>query len=473
MARTTDDHTGRRFDQAVVLGASMAGMAAAAALARRFERVTIVERDRLPVAGGSRKGVPQGRHVHALLPSGCETLTRLFPGLVDDVCRAGGEVLDPRALRLHLGGGPVLPVDYGHTVLDATRPLLEGVIRQRVRALANVRLIEACDARGLATSSDRRRVTGVRLLPRADSSVEETLSADLVVDATGRGSRSPRWLDDLGYQPPVEERIRVDVHYVTRLFEHRTGDLDGARQVLVGRAAGERRGGAAMVVEGGRWQVTLVGFLGERPPTDLEGFVEYAAGLVAGDLHTIVSRARPLGEAHTASYPANTRRRYDRLDRFPERYVVLGDALCSFNPVYGQGMSVAAKEARCLGEVLDRHGLDGVGRRFFRASRPIVDVAWTLATDADLTDPEVEGPRTRRWRLVNRYLERLFPVAHRDPTVALALLRVVGLIAPPETLLSPRVLWRVLITHRRLRRPVMATSSTPMTAAARPRILRR
>jgi 2-polyprenyl-6-methoxyphenol hydroxylase-like FAD-dependent oxidoreductase len=473
MARTTDHHISNRPDHAIVLGASMAGLAAAATLARRFDRVTIVERDHLTEAGEPRKGVPQGRHVHALLPGGYEALTQLFPRLADDVCAAGGEVLDPMAFRFHIGGGQLLPVDYGHVVLDATRPLLEGVVRERVRALPNVTFIGSCDVRGVVTTPDRSRVTGARLLRRADSSAEELLAADLVVDATGRGSRTPRWLTELGYRAPTEERIRVDVHYVTRLFRHRPGDIDGARQVLTAQAPGARRGGAAMVVEGGRWQVTLVGFLGERPPTDLDGFIDYAASLWAPDIHTIVRHAEPVGEAQTASYPANTRRRYDRLDRLPERYVVLGDALCSFNPVYGQGMSVAAKEAVCLGEVLDRHGLDHVGRRFFRSSRRVVDIAWSLATDADLSDPEVEGPRTRRWRLVNGYLQRLFPVAHRHPMVSLAFLRVIGLLAPPESLMAPSVLWRVLVAGRRAHRDAPATSPTPVTAASRPRILER
>jgi 2-polyprenyl-6-methoxyphenol hydroxylase-like FAD-dependent oxidoreductase len=462
---------------AIVLGGSMAGLAAAATLARRFERVTIVERDRLPAVGQHRKGVPQGRHLHALLPSGLEALTALLPGLTTDLIAGGAQVLDPQQFRLHLGGGRILPVDYGRDVIDATRPLVEGIVRERVRELGRVRFVEGCDVRGLTTTADRTRVTGVRLLSRTDSSVEECLPAELVVDATGRGSRTPRWLTELGYEAPEEQTIRVDVHYVTRLFQHRPGDLGDAMQILIGRTPAERRGGAAQVVEGHRWQVTLAGFLGERPPTDLEGFSSYARSLWCPDLHEVVVGAEPIGEAHTASYPANVRRRYDRLRRFPGGYLVLGDALCSFNPVYGQGMSVAALEAVRLGEVLDEVGMDTqglqrIGPRFFRRSRRIVDVAWALATDADLADPAVEGQRGPRWKLLNAYLDRLLPVAHRDPEVALAFLQVIGLIAPPEQLVRPSIVRRVYARQRTVE-PAAPAATTPVTAATTRRTLGR
>jgi 2-polyprenyl-6-methoxyphenol hydroxylase-like FAD-dependent oxidoreductase len=435
-------------EHAVVLGGSMAGLTAAAALAERFEQVSVVERDVFPALGDPRRGTPQGRHAHVLLPAGVAGLAELLPGFVDDVVAQGGRREVPTALRFHLGGGRLHPVDHAAEVISATRPLIEGVVRERVRAIPAVRFVEGCDARGLAVTPDGSRVSGVRLLGRADSSVEEILPADLVVDATGRGSRAPRWLADLGYPEPAEERLHVGVHYVTRLFRWTPGDLEGCTQVIV---AGERRGGVAHVVEGDRWLVTLNGFMGERAPTDLDGFAAYARSLWAADIADVVAGAEPIGDAVTGGYPANTRRRYDRLGRIPDRFVVIGDAVCSFNPVYAQGMSVAAGEALALREVLDRTGLETVGPRFFRHSRRLVDIAWTLATDSDLSDPDVVGRRTARWRLGNAYLRRLLPVAHRDPAVALAFLRVIGLVAPPESLMHPRVVARVLSGGRAIR----------------------
>jgi 2-polyprenyl-6-methoxyphenol hydroxylase-like FAD-dependent oxidoreductase len=257
---------------------------------------------------------------------------------------------------------------------------------------------------------------------------------------------------DLGYPSPDEERLQVGVHYTTRLFRREPGDLERCQAVVVTIPPGDRRGGALLAVEGDRWLVTLIGLLGERPPTDLDGFVEYTRTLWVADLHEVVAAAEPLGEASTGGFPGYVRRRYDRLQRFPDRYVVTGDAMCSLNPVYAQGMSAAIGEASALGQVLDRHGLDGVGPRFFQRTRRTVDAAWTMATGADLGYPGVQGPRPARWRLMNAYINRLLRVAHRDPVVAKAFMAVNGMVAPPQHLMRPRIVSRVFTGDRGLTR---------------------
>lgn len=435
-------------EHAVVLGASMAGLAAAAALAERFDRVTIVERDTLPHPDEYRNGVPQGRHVHIMLPAGLVGLTALLPGVVDDFRARDACLMDTSEVRFHIAGGSLLLADADLEFVGATRPLLESVVRDRVRALPGVGILEGHDVPGLLTSPDRARVSGVRLGSR-DSNTEETLTGDLVVDATGRNSRSPRWVADLGYPSPDEERLQVGVHYTTRLFGRAPGDLDGSRNVVVTIPPDGRRGGVLLAVEGDRWIVTLVGLLGERPPSDLDGFSEYARSLWVCDLHEVVAAAEPLGEASTGGFPSYVRRRYDRLRRFPDRYVVTGDAVCSLNPVYAQGMSVAIVEARALGQVLDQHGLDRVGPRFFQRTKRTVDDAWMVATGADLGYPAVQGPRPARWRLINAYFNRLLRVAHRDPVVAKAFMEVNGMVAPPQHLMGPRIAARVFTGGRR------------------------
>jgi 2-polyprenyl-6-methoxyphenol hydroxylase-like FAD-dependent oxidoreductase len=430
-------------EHAVVLGASMAGLAAAAALAERFHRVTIVERDTLPRADAYRRGVPQGRHLHILLPAGRVGLAELLPGVVDDLRAGDARVIDTTEVRFNIAGGSLLLDDADLDIVSATRPLLESVVRDRVRAQPGVRFLEGQNAVGLLTAPDRSRVTGVRL-----GKTEDTLAGDLVVDATGRSSRSPHWVADLGYPSPDEERLQVGVHYTTRLFRREPGDLEDCQAVVVTIPPGNRRGGALLAVEGDRWLVTLVGLLGERPPTDLDGFVEYARTLWVADLHEVVAAAEPLGEASTGGFSNYVRRRYDRLRRFPGRYVVTGDALCSLNPVYAQGMSAAIGEARALGQVLDQHELDGVGPRFFQRTKQTVDAAWTMATGADLGYPAVQGPRPARWRLMNAYINRLLRVAHRDPVVAKAFMAVNGMVAPPQHLMRPRIVSRVFTGGR-------------------------
>jgi 2-polyprenyl-6-methoxyphenol hydroxylase-like FAD-dependent oxidoreductase len=429
------------------LGGSLAGLAVAAALAERFHRVTIVERDSLGRADTHRRGVPQGRHLHILLPAGRVGLAALLPGVVDDLRARDARVIETTEVRFHIAGGSLRLEDADLDIVSATRPLLELVVRDRVRAQPRVRFLEGQDARGLLTTPDRSQVTGVRLGSR-EPNAEDTLAGDLVVDATGRSSRSPQWLADLGYPSPDEERLQVGVHYTTRLFHQEPAKLGGPQAVVVTIPPGDRRGGALLAVEGDRWLVTLIGLMGERPPADLDGFLKYARTLWVGDLHDVVAAAEPLGEAATGGFPNYVRRRYDRLRRFPSHYVVTGDAVCSLNPVYAQGMSVAIGEARALGQVLDRHGLDGVGPRFFQHTRPTVDAAWTMATGADLGYPAVEGPRPARWRLMNAYINRLLRVAHRDPVVAKAFMAVNGMVTPPQHLMRPRIIWRVFTGGR-------------------------
>ncbi|HEX6195533.1 MAG TPA: hypothetical protein VFZ37_06465 [Jiangellaceae bacterium] len=433
-----------RANHAVVLGAGVGGLTHAIPLAARFDRVTIVDRDVLPDRPEPRRGVPQDSHLHLLIPRGHALLETLLPGVLTDLRARGGEMIDRSDWRVYIGGGRLELTGIDEEITGATRPLLESVVRDRVLALDGVELMDGWAARTLTATEDHSRVTGVRLRSEADAGDERTLVADLVVDTTGRASPSPRWLADLGYPVPEEQRLKVDVHYATRLFRREPGDLDGYRYVFVEVPPGGRRGGVALAVEGERWLVTLIGMAGERPPTDLDGFVDYAASLWTGDIRDIVAGATPLGDGIPRAFPAFLRRRYDRLRRLPERYVVSGDAVCSFNPRFGQGMTVAMAEAIELGSVLDRHGLDRTGPRLLSAAQSVVEDAWTLATGSDLTHPDVEGPRPLSWRLTTAYLERLLSVARHDPVVAAAFLRVIGMLARPQTLMRPRIVRRVL-----------------------------
>lgn len=433
-------------EHAVVLGASMAGLVATRVLSERFSKVTLVDRDELPESGEQRVGVPQGHHAHGLLCGGLATLEELFPGLTDALASDGAPVGDPAYNgRWFSGGSYVRRISSGLVGVAVTRPTLEGHVRSRVLALPGVVLRQGYDARGLATSGRGNRVSAVRLgrrgSPRAD---EEEERADLVVDATGRGSRTPAWLTALGYPEPHDETVKVGITYTTRFFRRPVGDADDVYVTNVTAHPPNRRIGVALAVEGDRWQVTLAGYLGEQAPPDADGFSSWAAGLPAPDLHELISAAEPIGDAVRTRFLASRRMRYERLRAFPQGLVVMGDALCSFNPVYGQGMSVAAAEAALLGSCLDAGGIDGVGRRFFRAARPLVDVPWDIAVGGDLRFPEVEGRRGARVRLVSSYLSRLLPATASDPTVARAFHEVANLTTGPAALLHPRIVRRVV-----------------------------
>jgi 2-polyprenyl-6-methoxyphenol hydroxylase-like FAD-dependent oxidoreductase len=431
-------------ERAVVLGASMAGLLAAKVLSDSYGQVTVIDRDELPEASTHRRGVPHGRHIHGLLARGQQALEELFPGLTGELVAHGVPAGDMQAdTRLFFSGHRLRQAPAGLVVLCASRPVLEGRVRARVRALPNVRLVDRCDVVGLATTPDRRRVTGARLLRRADGSAEEALGADLVVDATGRGARTPAWLEALGYPRPEREQVRVGLGYASRIYRLPPDALGGDLAVLHAATPRHPRAGALQVLEGDRWMVTLAGILGDHPPTDPVGFLDFARSLRFPDIYQAVRDAEPLDDPVAFRFPASVRHRYEKLDRFPGGLLVMGDAVASFNPIYGQGMSVAALEALALRRHLE-HGTAPRPRNWFRELARVVDVPWDIAAGGDLVFPGVQGRRTAKVRLVNAYLARLHAAAAHDADLAGAFLRVAGLVAPPGSLLRPGVAARVL-----------------------------
>lgn len=427
---------------AVVLGGSMAGLLTARVLLDHYERVTLVERDRFPAVGDHRKGVPQGRHSHGLLASGAATIEKLFPGARDGLVALGAMSGDlGRDGRFIVGGMRLCGVEMGEVSLSVSRPLLEGYVRRRLLALPGLEALDSCDALGIELEGGRAKA--VRLLRRTDGAAEERLSADLIVDATGRGSRAPTWLRAAGYEGPEEERVEVGVGYTTVICPRKEEHFDGQRVIIIGAAPPNRRCGVAVALEGDRWMVTLVGYLGDHAPAGLDGLLDFARTLPAPDLHELLSCTEILGEPVTARFPHSQRRRYESLVRFPEGFIVLGDALCSFNPIFGQGMSVAALEAEALGDVL-RRGADQAWKRFYPAAARIVDAPWSIAVGNDLRFEEVNGKRTLAGKLIGAYLSRFVRAATVDSVASSAFLRVTHLLSPPGSLFAPHLAWRAL-----------------------------
>jgi 2-polyprenyl-6-methoxyphenol hydroxylase-like FAD-dependent oxidoreductase len=432
---------------AIVIGASMGGLLAARTLADHYAQVTVMERDAFPAPGENRKGVPQGRHAHALLASGREVLEGFFPGLTDELARQGAILGDPALqARRFIGGGYHCQFRSGARSLYASRPLLEAHIRTRLLSLPNVQIIENCDVPGLLTSEDKRRITGVRLVRRAAGEAEEMLPADLVVDASGRGSRSPTWLEALGYPKPQEEQVRIGVGYVSRVYQRTPKHLNGALIANIALLPPNKRMGVMIAMEGDRWLVTLVGYLGDHPPTDPQGYEAFAKTLPAPDIYEVIKDAEPLSDPIPAKFPASIRRHYEKIERFPAGYLVFGDAISSFNPAYGQGMSVAAMEALALQACLAQ-GVEGLAERFFQQASRIIDIPWSIAVGGDLRFPEVEGKRSPLQQWINRYLASFHRAAQHNPDLVMAFGRVANLKASPASLLKPGVMWKVWWTN--------------------------
>jgi 2-polyprenyl-6-methoxyphenol hydroxylase-like FAD-dependent oxidoreductase len=430
-------------EHAVVIGASVAGLLAARALSDAYEQVTIVEHDRLPPVGEGRKAVPQGRHAHVMLASGLAATEQLLPGITNELLAAGARPCRPREIRLVISGHLLNREAPGADVLLASRPMVEGHIRRRVLALRNVTVRDHCNVAELVTSPDRKRVTGVRIIPIAGHATQNVGDADLTVAASGRSARVPRLLETLGYRRPPEERLPIDLLYVSRRLRLRPGALPGDRLVGIGAQPGLPRG-LMLIEQEDHWILTVFGYGAKHhPPTDDKGYLAFIASAAPPDVMAAIREAEPLSEIITHGFPTNQRRRYDRLKQFPDGLLVVGDAIASFNPLYGQGMSVAALEATEMRRCLQR-GPRKLARRFFRTANKVVAPAWEMAVGGDLALPEVAGDRPVTLRLTNAYMDRLLHVAEHDPLVAAAFNAVADLLAPPRNIMQPRVLWRVL-----------------------------
>jgi 2-polyprenyl-6-methoxyphenol hydroxylase-like FAD-dependent oxidoreductase len=424
-------------EHAIVIGGGFAGLLAARAVAAHYRGVTIVERDTLPSVPEQRRGAPQGRHAHGILASGRRTLEQLFPGIAEQLLESGALNMDAvRDARWFLQGACLSRPTSGLDALLLSRPLLECTVRRRVLQLRNVHVVQNRTAEELVMSPDRRRVIGIKV-------AQQYMPADLVVDASGRGSHTPEWLAELGYPEPPEERIEIKLGYATRWFRRQPGHLNGDLAAVIPPTPESKRGGVMLAQEGDRWIVTLIAHFRNYPPADLADFVEFTRTLPAPFIYDVVRNAEPLGDAALARFPASVWRRYDKLRRFPDGYLVFGDAISSFNPRYGQGMSVAALQAVELMSVLSRPS-PNLAQRFFAKAAKVVEIPWTIAASNDFRMKEVQGPRTVRAELINWYIARLQRAAHKDPELALAFHRVANLLAAPPSILRPDIALRVL-----------------------------
>jgi 2-polyprenyl-6-methoxyphenol hydroxylase-like FAD-dependent oxidoreductase/ketosteroid isomerase-like protein len=445
-------------DHAVVLGASMGGLLAARVLADFYERVTLVERDTLPTNPENRRGVPQGRLIHAIQARGTSILEELFPGFVDGLTAMGVECWDDGDLsKLHLvlGGHPLVRSGIAPdapSVLFPSRPLLEWSVRQRVKAIPNVTFLEGHDVLGLMTTSDLTRVTGARVSGHAEDH-ETTLSADLVVDATGRGSRTPVFLEQLGYGRPAEDELVVQLAYACQLLRSTPSAVREHMVAMFPEPGRPRMFGFARY-ENDTCMLAVGTMAGAEPPKRLAELLDYAADFAPAHVLDAARNAEPIGGVVHHRVPSNRWRRYDKMRRFPDGLLVVGDAVCSFNPIYGQGMTVAAIEATVLRDCL-RRGSDRLPQRFFRATAKKVRVAWQTAVGSDLALPEVAGPRPISMRISNAFIERVATASEVDVVVAGQFMRVTTMVDAPIWLLRPSILLRVMRAQRR-RPPVEA-----------------
>lgn len=433
--------------RAIVIGASIAGLLAARVLREHFDEVVLFERDALPDAAAPRKGTPQAVHPHGLLARGREVLEMLFPGMTEALVALGGlpgDIGSEVAVDSNRQRFARRPI--GIQGIAVSRLAIEAELRRRVRAMAGLRLHTGVDV--LEPLHQAGRIRGVRFSERAADATAQVLLADLVVDCTGRGSRTPQWLQAWGYAAAPEERVVVDLAYTSAYFA-REPDKKPPLAAIIGTASPALPRPSILLAQepGGdgraRWVVGVGGYAGDHVALTREAMSERARAIGNAEIAALAERGELMGPVIRYVFAHSQRRHYERMLHFPAGYLVMGDAMASFNPVYGQGMTVAACEALALREALAA-GLEGLPRRYLKVAARIIDTPWQLAVGADLALPSVKGPRPFPLRWINAYVARVQRAAVRDPQVSAAFVRVMHLLEPPQSLFAPAVLWRVL-----------------------------
>lgn len=441
-----EDPTASR-PRAVVIGASAAGLFAAAALTD-FADVTVVERDRLPDGPEPRRGVPQARHAHLVWSGGVQAVDNLLPGLTDEVVAHGGRLVRIMGDMVSRAPNEVWFRRFlttHHRNLVCSRDLFDFVLRDRV--LADERITLRQETTALRLQGDAARVTGLRIRTGTE---ELTLPADLVVDASGRGSRAPQWLTDLGLPTVTEREVSAGVAYATRLYRApgTTGNIDFPLvNVQANPAKAPGQGGIILPIEAGRWIVTLSGTRGGEPTDDPDTFVDFALNLGDPVIGELIRDAQPLGDVVTTRATANRRRYYEQVKRWPDGFVVLGDAIAGYNPVYGHGLTVAAQCALAVRDLLRTTGpgIPGLSRRLQRAAARPVAAAWDLAVGQDALYPGAADTRPGVVEgLLARFIDKAVETGARSPRAMAALLDVMSLEKPATRLFSPDMLLPML-----------------------------
>jgi 2-polyprenyl-6-methoxyphenol hydroxylase-like FAD-dependent oxidoreductase len=434
--------------QALVIGAGMGGLTAAAALSEFFSEVIVLERDGLPLRAAPRAGVPQGKHAHALLAGGYSALEDLFPGFGSDLSAAGAVQINIGTdFRFEQPGYDPFPQrDFGLNGYAMSRPLLEHVARQHTLRHLNIKLRVNCRVRDIIATADGASVTAVRC--DNSSGESEILAADLVVDASGGGMPIMNCLEACGHSLP-ETSIGIDIRYATAVFSiPDNAPADWKSVLLFPDPRVSSRSGVLLPMEDGRWVVTLYGLHGDAPPHDVEGFMTFARHLRTPTLYNAIRDAELLGEIARFAFPDSVRRHFDRLQAFPRGLLPIGDAICRFNPAFGQGMSVAAQQACLLRHVLRELAAEGdplaeLAPVFFSRIGTIIDTPWAVA-DFDFVYPQTRGERPPDFEATLKFMAALNRLAAREPPIHKVMVEVRQLIKPRSVYGEPTFAQRVL-----------------------------
>jgi 2-polyprenyl-6-methoxyphenol hydroxylase-like FAD-dependent oxidoreductase len=442
--------TAKRFlgKKALVIGGSIAGLFAARILSDFYEEVLILEKDPKNEKNLTRTGVPQGSHGHALLKSGEEILSELFPGIVDELTADGSVKSDfTSELAWNHHGSWKVKYHAGISIIQQSRPFLEWHIKRRLEMLPNISFLYGVKAKKLLISSDSTNVIGVEIL--SDGKAAIPLKADFVVDATGAGSSSSTWLSQLGFDSPQKSEVKVNLFYASRIYSSLSSkNKDWGNLLVYPNPPEQKRGGSISPIENQRWMVTLLGYGVESPPSTEEEFIKYAESLEQPDVYEAIKNGTPDTDVSVYRFPALRRFHYEKYHRFPNGLIVIGDAFCRMDPVFGQGMSIAALEAialkKELQKALKKNKPVQISINAHRSFSKIIDVPWLIALTEDFRFTHTVGAKPFGLPLLKWYVKRVILACANNQRVYGKLINVLQLKAHPISLFTPNTLKAVL-----------------------------
>lgn len=457
-------HTGTNaapYSRAVVIGGSVAGLTAARVLSKYFESVTVIERTSMPDGADFPKGVPQSRHPHALLLRGEGILEELFPGLKQDLLDGGAQQINfGRDLEMRFPYGWLPHFETDMEAISPSRLLLDFVVYQRAAENPKICFKANSEVMSICTDQTKSHVIGVQIHNRSNGRVEN-IPAELVVDASGRSSKAPQWFSQLGYTPPEEQTVNAFPGYATRIFEVPADfNQDWKALYIMPDPPEVSRGAVIVPMEGNRWHVCLIGMNRDYPPTDEEGFMQFARSLVSSEVYDAIQNAQPLSPIWGYRRAENRLRRFDKMERYLEGFVAMGDSVYALNPVYGQGMTLAAIASQLLDQCLTEQaekgrGVDfsGMAENFQKQLHKELQIPWQTATNEDMRWPETEGKQelNAASRFIGRYFDLVFKAMPHNAKVTETFFQVQHMVAPPTVLMRPNILANVIKTNLALR----------------------
>ncbi|MDH3658324.1 MAG: FAD-dependent monooxygenase [Nitrosopumilus sp.] len=427
-------------EKAIVIGGSIAGLLAARVLSDYFKEVILIEKDSCMENGKVRIGTPQANHIHILLVKGREILQDFFPELERDLIKKGANKIDfLNDIRYRLPSGWAPKFNSGIITFTCTRTLLENTIRHQIQKISKIKIEKGKHI----TSFVLEKSNKISLKTKEN----EEIHGDLIVDCTGRNTKTPSWLEDIGFPKPRETKIDSFVRYSTRRYIPTKKNRKWKMLVILNKPITNPRIGGIYPIEEGKWLVGLYSIGKNYPPTDEKGFLEFTKHLESRELYDALKDAVPDSEIYGYQVQGSRKYHYEEMPQWPENFIVLGDAVSIFNPYYGQGITSAALGAEALDDMLKNNKMkNDFTRKFQKRLATAVSLPWILGTSEDLRWPTTVGKRPNTiTRMVQNHAQKVLLLSPKSTLAAKSFQQMMHMIKSPAIIFHPVILLQLIV----------------------------